>query len=266
LRDFLFGTPGGTISYSEEVPASTYFVNRSGNRVGANNRARVEGMTDAERQAAGITSRTDAATTRWKTMKRPGGPGFLKLAGRMSKELDAVEGQSRSRFVKSVRQSDSANTRMMDSLTSQASADVARGGAMDPVQQRLAEQAVRGRLQGSLADTGDLGAFNEAIGMSAYSQNLKQQRFDNASRLGGLRHAMYAGGYQSQNPLGNAAQVLGLTRGSGPQLFGSNINANDVYSSNANNAAASRATAANNNAALAGAGLSAAALLASAFI
>jgi len=113
---------------------------------------------------------------------------------------------------------------------------------------RLAQQSDRARYQGTLSGSGPAGNLNEAIGVSQYAQDLRKQRQQFAAGTVGLRSAVYGDSFNrvlgrpaaatAQTYLGQAG---GINQSSGPRMFGSTVNANDVYSSNQNAAAANNA-------------------------
>lgn len=130
------------------------------------------------------------------------------------------------------RSADPATAEMYDKLTAASNRELDMGGQLSPADMRQVQQTVRQRNQGSLGNTGTAGNYNEALGVSAFANQLRNQRRANAMTVAGTNDAR-------TNTLFNRAQ--GISRGSGPRLFGSSIDANDVASSNQNAAAANNA-------------------------
>jgi len=226
LEGVLHGTAGGqrTLKYNEPVQ-------------GWRNTVTGEFTTDQARTRPSGFQRGGADTGQWvpwtqqesrtRTVTTPPSTGLMALE----------------------RSTNPANAALHDKLTSTASSEFDMGAQLDPGLLRLAQQTIRQRNRGSLGETGTAGNYREALGVSAFANQLRQQRRANATEIAGVNQGR-------TDAMLNRAQ--GISR-AGPNLFGPNVNANDVFSSNQNAAAANSASKAAMNNALAGAGISAAA-------
>lgn len=157
---------------------------------------------------------------------------------------------------------------LLDMLTNQAGSELGMGAQMDPSLMRLATQGVRARQQGMLGGTGSAGDYGEALGLSQFGQQLRQQRRANASGVIGLRQQVLGDPFQrvlgrpgagltaSANTLN---QAMGLGGQSGPMslLNPESSYAGDLHNTNFNALVNQAIGNANNQNALIGAGISA---------
>lgn len=147
---------------------------------------------------------------------------------------------------------------LMAELNRQAQGELGMGATLDPSLRREVQQSVR---QGQAARGMGLGMNDlaeEGYFTAAQAEQLRQQRRTFASGVVGLNQGTSVDPFlatlgrpgvnlnQSNGLLGSG---LSLNKSTGPQLFGSSVNANDVFNSNFNQANATRISNANNDAA-----------------
>lgn len=206
-------------------------------------------------------------------------PGYLDIADRVAGKASEIEAKGLSTqraadiadvsklggiSLAAMQNADPRTAALIESLTTDAQSELDAGYNLTPAQLRLAQQSVRARHQGTLGGTGPAGDLNEAIGVSEYAQNLRNQRRQFAAGVTGLRSGVYGDAFNrvlsrpaAASPTAALNTAYGISSAAGPRMFGSTINANSVNDWNANAAATNAAAKANNNAALAGAGISA---------
>lgn len=168
---------------------------------------------------------------------------------------------------------DPRTARLIESLTTEASDELGMGYDMSPAQMRLAQQTVRSRGQGTINNTGRSGDLREAIGVSKFAQDLRDKRKQFAVGAVGLRQSVYGDSFNrvlgrpaSASPQGYISQAQGISSRIGPSMFGSGVNANELYSDNQNAQAANNAAKASANQAYTGAGIGAGAAVLAALI
>lgn len=214
-----------------------------------------------------------------RTVNTPGTPGYLDIADRVADRVSAIEARGlstqRAADIRDVSQlgglslaaaqgADPRTAALIESLTTEAQSELDAGYNLNPEQLRLAQQSVRARHQGTLKGTGPAGDLAEAIGVSEYAQNLRNQRRQFGAGVAGLRSGVYGDAFNrvlsrpaAASPTTALNTAYGISRSGGPQMFGSTINAADVSEWNANAAATNAAANKAQNQALAGAGISA---------
>lgn len=137
---------------------------------------------------------------------------------------------------------------IIPTLTNQANYDLSLGGNMDPAMFRQAMQAVRSRQAGMLGGTGSAGDFQEALGVSAFGNQLMNQRRGFAQNVAAMR--------MGANPVSQAMGLAGMPGAT--SLFNpESPYASDIYNTNYNAKVNSAIANANNQNALIGAGISA---------
>lgn len=156
---------------------------------------------------------------------------------------------------------------LIDTMMSQSQSELNLGGNLNPAMMRQVQQTIRGRQNGMLTGTGNAGDYGEALGISQFGQNLRQQRLGNAATVAGISSGYYTPQlndlmYRTYNPYGGLS--AGMRQTVGPRLFGSDINAQQVNSDRSNAAISAYNAKQNNSAAMESAGISAGAGLASA--
>lgn len=165
-----------------------------------------------------------------------------------------------------IRASNPDVARIMDMMSSQATDELGMGAALDPSMMRNVSQAIRGRQAGSLMSNGNAGAYNEALGLSQFGQQLRDSRRGFAGNVVGLNQSVYGDPFQAilnrssggGAAMGAAGQAAGIGGMSGPRLFNpESPYAQDIHNTNFNAQAARNIAAANNTAGLIGAGISA---------
>lgn len=229
LEDIIFGTEAGT----REMPVTTYTQGFRNTRTGEFSTDRQDAMKGnaPDARTAGEWVPWEQAHTTTKTFDTPGQPGLRDIE----------------------RNADPATAALWDSLTKTATDELALGSTLDPELARLYTQSVRGGQAARGLGYGPADAMQEGRTLTELGQTLRTQRRATATNQAQLN-------YSRLQDLINRAQ--GISAGSGPRLFGSTINANDVFSSNQNAAAANSAARAQQNATMTASGaLVAAALL-----
>ena len=290
LEQSLLGTKAGTkqLDYIETV--TKYRNNRTGETLDYQPTGRAAGITDARtgKTTADTWSQIQLPVSRSRTVSTPAQMGIVdigeQIAGRIaqvdSKNLSAqreadIADVSRLGGLSLAAQqnADPRTAALIESLTTDANEELGMGYDMSPAQMRLAQQSVRARGQGTLWNIGPSGDLKEAIGVSQFAQQLRQQRRDNATRAVALRQGTYGDSFgrvlgrsASASPQSYLGQAGGLTKSAGPQLFGSSINANELYSDNQNAAAANSAAKSSATQTYAGAGIGAGAGILAALI
>lgn len=225
---------------------------------------------------------------RTRTVNTPATPGYLDIADRVADRAAGIEARGLSAqragdiadvsklggiSLAAQQNADPRTAALIEGLTTDAQSELDAGYNLTPAQLRLAQQSVRARHQGTIGGTGPAGDLNEAIGVSEYAQNLRNQRRQFAAGVSGLRSSVYGDAFQrvlsrpaAASPTSTLNTAYGISRAGGPQMFGSTLNANDVYSSNQNAAAANAAAKQAQNMTYAGAGIGAGAAVLAALI
>lgn len=239
--------------------------------------------------SAGTTRQGGGGITVWQPVQMPvvktrtvstsATPGYLDMADRVAGRVADIEARGlsaqRAADIRDVQQlgglslaaqqsADPRTAGLIESLTTEAQGELDAGYALTPEQMRLAQQSVRARHQGTLKGTGPSGDLAEAIGVSEYAQNLRNQRRQFAAGVTGLRSGVYGDAFNrvlsrpaAASPNASLNTAYGISRSGGPQMFGSTINAADVSEWNANAQATNAAANKAQTQALAGAGISA---------
>jgi len=94
---------------------------------------------------------------------------------------------------KTLRAADPNAAQLSDNLTATANSELAKGAAVDPQLLRLAQQSVRSRTMGTLGSTGGAGKLNEALGVSSFANDLRNQRRSFAAGVNAMNDARNAG-------------------------------------------------------------------------
>lgn len=142
--------------------------------------------------------------------------------------------------------SDPANAMLVDTLTSQAQNELGLGSNLSPAELRQAQQSVRQRQAGMLGGTGAAGDLGEALGVSQYGQQLRQQRQGLASSVSQLRNKIYGDPFQTvlgrpsnaMSPMQVTSQAQGFNSGNifnpessyASNIYGSNAGYTSMYS------------------------------------
>lgn len=92
-----------------------------------------------------------------------------------------------------LRSADPNAARLTDTLTATANNDLALGANVDPALLRIAQQSVRGRTLGTLGSKGKAGDYSEALGVSAFANDLRNQRRGFAQQVSAANDNRYAG-------------------------------------------------------------------------
>lgn len=213
---------------------------------------------------------------RTRTINDPASPGLLNLfQQQIGPQADAIASQSQTRqraadvgdvqtlgpgAVAAFKAANPQEAALVDQLNAQATDELGRGATLDP---SLAREVTQGVRQGQAArgmGFGPADLTEEALTRGAAAEQLRRQRQAFASGVVGMDAStgldpfmaiLGRPGQQAGQQFLGAAQSLG--RPMGPQLFGSSINANDVFDSNFNQANAQYISGRNNAAATNGA-------------
>lgn len=225
---------------------------------------------------------------RTRTVPRAATPGYLDIADRVADRASAIEARGLStqraadiqdvadlggKSLSAVQQSDPRTAALIEALTSEASDELGLGYDMSPEQMRLAQQTIRARNSGTLGAVGPSGDVREAIGVSKFAQDLRDKRRQFAAGTVGLRSAVYGDAFNrvlarpaAASPTSSLNTAYGISSAAGPRMFGSTVNANEVFSDNQNAAAANDAARRAQNQTYAGAGIGAGAAVLAALI
>lgn len=106
------------------------------------------------------------------------------------------------------RSADPNAARLADRLTATANNDLALDATLDPTLLRQAQQSVRGRTLNTLGSKGKAGDYSEALGVSAFANELRNQRRGFAAGVTALNDNRYAA------VPGAAMGISGVTTGS----------------------------------------------------
>lgn len=164
-----------------------------------------------------------------------------------------------------LRIADPASAKLLDQLNSQADSELGMGTALDPGLSRLVSQAIRSRQSGTLLSNGNAGAYDEALGMGQFGQQLRNQRREFAGNVIGQNQAFYGNPFQAilgrsngsaALPFASQASAIGGQAGAKQTNYESSY-AGDLYNTNFNAAINQAINAKNNQTALIGAGISA---------
>lgn len=120
--------------------------------------------------------------------------------------------------LKAFMDADPETAALIEELTQQSQAETRMGGNLSPADLRMVQQGVRGRQAGMLGGTGNAGDYGEALGISAYGQQLRNNRRAFANDVVGLRNRVYGDAFQRVlgRPgagLSGASNVLGQAQG-----------------------------------------------------
>lgn len=225
---------------------------------------------------------------RTQTMTSPGSPGLLTMLENWSPRLAAIDAANLSaqrgadiadvgRYGAASRAAmdtaDPETARLLQMMTDQAGQEMALGSRLTPEQER---QISRTTMAGAGArgwgyNPGDLA--RTAMATTDYGQQLQDRRRQYAAGITGLRQSFYGDAFNrvlgrpaSTSPMSLYGLGMQGVASAAPRMFGSTVNANDVFSSNQNAVASNNAAQANNRAAMTGAGISGAALIGAALV
>lgn len=128
-----------------------------------------------------------------------------------------------------LRSADPSNAMLMDRLTATANNDLALGANVDPALLRIAQQSVRGRTLNTLGSKGKAGDYSEALGVSAFANDLRTQRRGFAQQVSAANDSRYAGAAPA------ALGISGISTGSiiNPATTGTLMNS--AYTENQSN-------------------------------
>jgi hypothetical protein len=289
LNQTLQGAPGGTrqLDYTEMV---TKYRNPNTGELSDTPRTTAAATLPNGRPAGGAIDwePIQVPMSRSRTVNDPAQPGLLAIGEDIARRAARVDSEALSAqreadiadvgklgglSLTAQQQADPRTAALIEQLTSEASDELGMGYDMTPEQMRLAQQTIRARQQGTLGSIGPSGDLKEAIGVSKYAQDLRDRRRQFATGAVGLRQAVYGDSFNrvlgrpaGTNPNQNIGQAYGISQAGGPRMFGSTVNANDVYSSNQNAAAANAAAKQAQAQTYAGAGIGAGAGILAALI
>lgn len=210
------------------------------------------------------------------TIDTPAQPGYLDLAGTVSDKADQLQALSQTRqrssdiadvgnlgpdSLAAMMKADPQQAALLTGLTDQAQTGLDRGTMLDPSQMRLVQQSVRAGQAARGMGFGPSDNYDEALGLSQFGQDIRNQRLSQAASVVGLRQGTYGDAFgrvlgRPVQPNGSSALQAGygIDQNSGPRLFGSTVNAGNVfdtafnaqqanYISGQNNAAATNSAA-----------------------
>jgi hypothetical protein len=290
LEASLLGTKAGQkqLDYTEVV---TKYRNPETGEMSDSPRRTPVGTTDGfknQQQRFQQWEAVQVPVSRSRTVQTPAQMGLLDIGERIAKRASDVESAGisaqRSADIADVsklgglslaaqQNADPRTAALIEALTTDASDELGMGYDMTPAQMRLAQQSVRSRGQGTINNIGPAGDLKEAIGVSEFAQNLRNSRRQFATGVTGLRSAVYGDAFNrvlsrpaSASPQSYLSQGQGISASGGPRMFGSTINANDVFSSNQNASAANKAAQAQQTNTLTGAGIGAGAAIIAAMV
>jgi hypothetical protein len=173
------------------------------------------------------------------------------LAAQRTANVADVE-QLGPRYLQAMMAADPQTAGLMNSMTTEAQSELDAGYNLTPAQLRLAQQSVRARNQGTLGGTGRAGDLKEAIGVSQYGQDLRNQRRGYAANVAGMRASLY--GEPGAKVLQNANQAdylpmlntaLGISGVTTPTLVTGDQTSNFMNNAYGQNQQNNRATASN---------------------
>lgn len=225
---------------------------------------------------------------RKKTVPVAATKGYLDLAGEVSDRADQMQALSQTRqrsadiadvqnlgpaSLQAIMAADPAQAHLINQLTEQSDEELALGTRLSPSQMRLVQQSVRAGQAARGMGFSPADNYGEALGVSQFGTDLQNQRRQQAASTIGIRAGIYGDSFNrvlgrpaANNGAGYMSSAYGIDQQSGPKMFGSTINANDVANSNFNAASAKSISDANNSAAMTSAGIGAGVSLAAAGI
>jgi hypothetical protein len=189
----------------------------------------------------------------------------------MQREADIADVQALGpRAREALRTADPESAGLLDRLNAQAGSELDMEASLDPSLFRLVSQGIRGRQQGTLLANGNAGAYSEALGLSEFGQNLRNQRRGFAGDVIARNQSFYGNPFQAILGRSNgsaalpiAGQAAGIGGQAGPRLTNfESPYAADLYNTNFNQAVAQAIADKNRQYALIGAGIQAAGSLA----
>lgn len=111
--------------------------------------------------------------------------------------------------------------RLNQALTTTANQDLGLGANVDPALLRIAQQSVRGRTLGTLGSKGKAGELNEALGVSAFANDLRNQRRGFAAGVSAMNDARYAGVPAAAMGIGSVSTASNITPATSAALLNS---------------------------------------------
>lgn len=287
LQSLLEGVPGGSreqqYTETEHVPA-VYRSARMGD----------PGFSTANRGAQPqilVTPEYDKPVLRSRSVNVPAQRGLLDLlendvfpssdritAGSLSRQREAEISDVEKlgpRATQAFRAANPEQQALLDRLNKEAQAELDQGASLDPSMAREVQQSVRAgqSARGMGLGLSDLAQEGYFTGLQA--EQLRRARQTFAQGVVGINQATSIDPFMAtlgrpsinlQQGNGLLGSSLSLNRSAGPQLFGSSVNANDVFDSNFNATNAANISNANNSAAMTSAGIGAGASIAGAGI
>jgi hypothetical protein len=185
----------------------------------------------------------------------------------MTREADIADvarlgGASRN----AIRSANPETARLLDMMNEQATSELGQGAALDPALRRIVGQTIRGRQSGTMLANGDAGAYDEALGVSMFGNDLRNQRRGFAGNVIGLNQGVYGDAFQqvlgrssgmvpaAMSAGGQAGGIAGMV---GPRLINPESGyAADIHDSNFNARVAKGIADDNNRTALTGGAMS----------
>lgn len=132
-----------------------------------------------------------------------------------------------------IRRSDPESASILDMLNEQAQSELAMGTDIDPALSRIVSQTIRGRQAGTMLSNGNAGAYDEALGMSMFGNDLRNQRRAFASGVTGMNRAFYGDPYdrvlRPGSAVGEVAGVTGQAGGIGQTMGARMFNPESGY-------------------------------------
>lgn len=245
IQSLLFGSPGGQIqtgsttgwfdpstgqtSNSQPMSAATLGYQTGLTKTG---QPVITGGTPSE-PLPGWVQRTTPTFA-----NTPATPGYVNLVSQLNQAAPTINPQGAS---------------MVNQLYQNTSADLANGSNPGAGLSRNIEQGILGTDIGTLGGTGDAGAYAAALGMSAFGNQLYQQRLGNSANALTANQNFYNN--LDASGFGNTMNMQGAA---GPGIFNPYPFAQNVAASQYNAQAAAQIASANNTAALEAAGIKAA--------
>jgi hypothetical protein len=301
LQDLLMGNEAGTrtFDYTEMVPTggqsqrggTPVFGGYGPYGIGSAPGGRVLHPSLMKPGAGGGNGVNYRPELRTRTVNIPGSRGLLDLlehdimpaSDRMSSESLTRQREAEigdverlgPRATAAWRAANPEQAKLLDELNRQAQSELELGAQLDPSMRREVEQQIRAGQAARGMGLGMNDLADEIFGTGMAAEDMRARRRGFATQMTGVNQMTSIdpfmatlgrpgmGTSQGNQLLGQSRSMLG---GIGPQLFGSSIDANDVYNTNFNAAAANQLSAQNNQGAMVGAGIGAGGALAGGLI
>ena len=282
IDQLINGTPGGPQTTTTNSTTPGGFYDAAGNLVsndpnyaatapGISGRGKMGGSFGAPGGGA-LTWRPATTTPQTTTTNVAATPGLLALNGQIidsqaQQQAGAMTTQRQSdiadvmnlgpKSMAAVNNADPGSAQLLAMMTGQATNDLALGSNLSAPQTRTVTQAVRAQNQGMLGGTGNAGTYAQALGLSAYGQQLQANRRAYAGSTLGTRSAFYGNPFQNilnrtgtTNPGAAIAQAQGISGSSFNPYTPESQYAANIYGNNQQTAMAGSAASASANAGL----------------